>query len=103
MKIVPDLGFELWDHLRKGNMIRHKKICGKSQSLRSMREKSIYGHGPRLFNVLPRCIREWTGTFSSFKFMVDNFLTLVPDTPCIKGYSNMNHDLFGNLTNSLVH
>ena len=103
MRIVPDLGFEIWCHPRKGNMIRHKKISGKIQSLRNMKEKSIYGHGPRLFNSLPKCIREWTGSFNGFKFMVDNFLSLVPDRPSIKGYNNMNHDLYGNMTNSITH
>ena len=103
MRIVPSLGFETWNHPRKGKMIRDKKLNCKIQSLRSMKEKSIYGHGPRLYNALPKCIREWDGSFISFKFMLDNFLTLIPDRPCIQGYRNVNHDLYGDMTNSIVH
>ena len=103
MNIVPSLGFEIWSHPRKGKMIRNQKMSCKSQAMRSVKEKSIYGQGPKIFNSLPQCIREWEGSFMTFKFIVDNFLTLIPDKPCMKGYNSENHDLYGNLTNSIVH
>ena len=49
--------------------------------MRSMKDTSIFGQGPKIYNALPKCIREWEGTFTTFKFMVDNFITLLPERP----------------------
>ena len=103
MNMVPSLEFILWTHPRKGKLIRYKKNNAKSSHMRSMKDISIYGQGPKLFNALPQCIREWEGTFSTFKFMVDNFISLLPDRPCIQGYCTDNNDLYGGMTNSVIH
>ena len=35
--------------------------------------------------------------------MVDNFISLLPDRPCIQGYRTDNNDLYGGMTNSVIH
>ena len=57
----------------------------------------------RLYNSLPRTLREWKGSFHTFKCMTDNFLSLIPDRPCIQGYRHENYDIYGDMTNSIVH
>ena len=71
--------------------------------IRTIREKSIFGQGPKLFNALPKCIREWSGEFEGFKILVDCFLELIPDEPIISGYRTKNTDLYSKETNYLTH
>ena len=103
MNIVPNIGFITWNHPRKGKMIRYNKIRGNSLHMRSMKECSIFRHGPKLYNSLPKCLREWDGSFSSFKCLIDNFMSLIPDRPCLQGYHSNNYDLNGGMTNSIIH
>ena len=49
-------------------------------------EKSFPVQGPRLFNCLPAQVRNFDGSFESFKSQVDKFLTIIPDQPCTTGY-----------------
>ena len=50
------------------------------------RERSLGVHGPRLFNLLPRHLRnENSGDFALFKNHLDIFLSTVPDQPTTPG------------------
>ena len=99
---VPSLGFTMIDHPKYGRQINISKITGSVQSIRTKREKSIFGQGPILNNCLPRCIREYTGDFDGFKRIVDIFLSLIPDRPCLKGYCNNNMDSNQKESNSIT-
>ena len=103
MGMVPSLKFKIWNHPRKGKLIIMEKNSGRIQSLRTVKDKSIFVQGPKIFNALPRCIREWEGSFDTFKIIVDCFLTLLPDRPCLTGYTSQNKDLYRNQTNEIVH
>ena len=70
--------------------------------MRTKREKSIFAQGPILYNKLPRCIREYNGKFDGFKKIVDIFLSLIPDRPCLKGYYNTNEDINQKESNSIT-
>merc|ERR1712240_893199 len=82
-------------------MIKIQKVNYKLQSVRTKRDRSIYGQGPTLFNSLPRVVREYEGNFDGFKAMTDVFLGEIPDRPCLNGYRNGNNDIFGNETNTI--
>ena len=99
--LVPSLGFSYWVHPKMGRMIKYYKNTAKVQSVKTKRDRSIYGQGPILFNALPRCIREHEGTFKSFKALVDIVLDLIPDRPCLNGYRNGNNDIFDKETNTI--
>ena len=47
--------------------------------------------GPRLFNALPRFIKE-SSTLDSFKAVLDDFLMTLPDTPPTPGYIAANNN-----------
>ena len=79
-----------------------EKKDGKVQSMRTKHEKSIFHQGPILFNELPVVIREYSGEFDGFKLLLDEFLTIIPDRPCLNGYYNDNLDIYGKETNCII-
>ena len=101
--MVPSLGFSTWVHPIKGKLIIYKKNTGTVQSVRTKRDKSIYMQGPKLYNSLPKCIRELDCTFDTFKKTLDIFLSLIPDKPVMPGYESTNYDLYRKETNSITH
>ena len=100
---VPSLGFKIrWDQ-RKGNQIMENRIEANSANIRNLKIKSIFGHGPTLFNSLPRSIRDISKSFEEFKRMTDIFLSLIPDQPILKGYISHNYDNNQRQTNSIIY
>ena len=54
--------------------------------VRRAREASLSVKGARLFNILPRDLRDTsTGTVDQFKGRLDDWLSNVPDQPTIPG------------------
>ena len=54
--------------------------------MRKARESSLSVKGAKLFNLLPRDLRDTnTGTVEQFKAKLDGWLALVPDQPTIQG------------------
>ena len=48
----------------------------------------------KLFNVLPKCIREISGCeLDTFKEALDEYLAILPDRPAVHGYSTENNSL----------
>ena len=82
-------------------MIKYYKNNARVQSVKTKRDRSIYGQGPILFNAMPRIIREHEGTFKSFKALVDILLDLIPDRLSLNGYRNENNDIFDKESNSI--
>ena len=100
---VPSLGLKLkWDQ-RKGNHILENRIEATSANIRNLKMKSIYGHGPILFNSLPRSIRDISQSFEEFKKVTDIFLSLIMDQPILKGYVSCNQDNNLRQTNSIIY
>ena len=54
-------------------------------SLKTLRESSFQINGPRLFNALPKRLREMKTTQDEFKEALDLFLMTVPDQPRMGG------------------
>ena len=81
MGIVPNEGIHIdhnGDH-RNGVSVRINN--GKSTS--ALREASFYIYGPKVFNALPKDLREIDTSMETFKSKLDDFLTLIPDIPRI--------------------
>ena len=67
-------------------MIVPKHHSNAPAAVRNAREASLSVHGARLFNLLPRYIRDIdTGTPDQFKRDLDLWLETVPDQPTIQG------------------
>ena len=57
-----------------------------SASVKRARDSSLSVKGSRLFNIIPRDLRDTqTGTVDQFKARLDEWLSTVPDQPSIQG------------------
>ena len=67
----------------RGRLVKIPKSQG-SQATRTLRDSSFTVRAGRIFNVLPRNIRDYRRegtTLAGFKMLLDCFLELVPDQP----------------------
>ena len=96
--IVPDNGVTLApEDERKG---RTCKIATLKPKERTKRDESFQVSGPRLFNSLPKYLRDVTKCAQDeFKKKLDEYLTRVPDEPKIGGLMPQNFQQ----SNSLLH
>ena len=67
----------------------HRSIAcwrpASQEDCRLSRECSFAVNGPRLFNSIPKNIREYIGSPDSFKKRLDNFLLAIPEVPVLLG------------------
>ena len=72
---------------RRGLLVTVPPMAANSPStVMKAREASLQVKGARLFNLIPRDLRDTnTGTVDHFKFRLDNWLATVPDQPTIQG------------------
>ena len=88
-------------HCRRGRICSIPAVktnCPKS--VQNLREASIPVRGQRLFNTLPKAVRNLTGcNVETFKHQLDKYLYGVPDEPQIPGYTAQRRAD----TNSLIH
>ena len=89
--LVPKVGVVAGSSLRNGRTCTIPTIKrDATQRIQSLRESSLSVHGARLFNCLPRSLRDMSGqSIDVFKRNLDNFLRLVPDEPLVPGYTAM--------------
>jgi hypothetical protein len=74
-------------HIRRGKECMVPAFNNRSPaSIRSMHERSFAVIGPRLFNCLPRELRDFEGTLETFKSKLDVFLKTIPDKPPVPHY-----------------
>ena len=100
--LVPSLNFILKNDPRHGPKIIINNISGSIMRIQSLRERTIYISGAKIFNSMPRCIREFKGEFSQFKLLVDSYLADVPDYPLLDGYVSHNLDADLKMSNSII-
>jgi hypothetical protein len=73
------------DHIRHGRMCYVPFV--RRGTYQNIRNASLSINGPKLFNAIPKSIRNMKGcTKLSFKLHLDKFLKCVPDEPQIPGY-----------------
>ena len=59
-------------------------------AVKNAREASLAIRGPRLYNSLPKYLRNITGvSVESFKRRLDKYLLQLPDEPSVDGYYGM--------------
>ena len=72
-------------------------------AVQSLRESSFQINGPRLFNILPKKIREMKTSQEDFKEALDLFLMTIPDQPRMGGLAPAATDqTTGHQSNSLL-
>ena len=58
-----------------------------STRLQTLKENSFMINGPKLFNIMPREVRDFDGTLIAFKNKLDMFLMTIPDKPALPHYA----------------
>ncbi len=84
---------------RNGRMCIVPATANTASKLTTLREGSFCISGARLFNCLPKQIRDSGVEQSKFKEKLDEFLSTVPDEPQCCGYTGYRRAE----TNSLLH
>ena len=72
---------------RRGRLVEVPPYQSKAPApVRRARESSLSVKGARLFNLIPRALRDTqSGTVDQFKYKLDEWLAVVPDQPTISG------------------
>ena len=73
-------------NIRRGNLCAIPRLVRTLASIQNLKESSLAVQGPRLYNCLPRHLREHTGTLATFKAGLDKYLGTVPDRPLLPHY-----------------
>ena len=91
--VVPDLEsdrFNITTHesLRRGRECNYPSLNNMpSARVQTIVDNSFGVRGPKLFNCLPRGLRDFEGSAETFKSKLDSFLKLIPDQPCLPHYT----------------
>ena len=101
--MVPNINILTKNELRYGLKDEIPKLSGSVSSVRSIRERTINVAGARMYNSMPKVIREYAGDLKGFKILLDQYLSEIPDCPIIDGYISHNLDEKSKPSNSLIH
>ena len=87
MSIVHGYSFTFLQNPRRGRLVAVANYTSEAPaSVRRAREASLSVQGARLFNIIPRHLRDTsTGTVDQFKAGLDSWLSTIPDQPTIPG------------------
>jgi hypothetical protein len=88
--LIPNnLQLEFYETSRHGPMCKRRKLVAKSARVNSLRCNSFSNVGAKLFNILPKQLKD-SQTKDSFKRKLDKMLSKLPDRPPIPGYARQN-------------
>jgi ribonuclease P/MRP protein subunit RPP40 len=101
--ISPNCGLVCINSDRRGREIKIPAIKGKGK-IQTLREASFQVHGAKLFNSLPKSIRNLKKiSVEEFKSKLDHYLESIPDEPHLNGYVPTTCDqLSGSPSNSIL-
>ena len=73
---------------RRGRLMHLAPLCSRAPTaVKKARESSLQVRGARLFNCIPRELRDtFTGTPDSFKSKLDEWLLTIPYQPTVPGW-----------------
>ena len=98
---VPNCGLEFTDESNR----RGTEVIIPFLKKSSKREQSFQVHGGKLFNSIPKYLRQMAGNnLDDFKERLDLYLSSIPDEPKVDGYiPGACDDLTAKPSNSLIH
>jgi hypothetical protein len=101
--LVPNCGLSLESDSdsRRGRTLAIPPLTGTVMVIRSLKEAAFQTEGPRLFNSLPRDLRNISGSLLTFKSHLDSYLETVPDQPATPGLVPGAQKLSGAPSNSV--
>lgn len=80
---INNLGISFYSHQRHGQLCSIDRVHTRVRTkIKILKENAFIVRGPRLFNALPKSMRELTDTnLEKFKLELDKFLQTIPDQP----------------------
>ena len=91
--LVPNITSDRFSIRTYQNSHRLGRFCkippintGETAGMKTLVDMSFAVHAPKLFNGLPKTIREFDGSVDSFKNRLDGFLSQIPDEPSLTNY-----------------
>ena len=102
--LVPNCGLDLYDgpDTRSGDSFTTGSLRSNSESIKTKLRDSLKYNGVRIYNAIPRYIRDIKNDLPEFKKKLDTFLNKIPDQPSIPGLSPGAKCLYGNESNSII-
>ena len=104
-ELAPNCGVEVSPlNERLGRKVKIPKLArGGRQAVQTLREQSFQIHGARLFNCLPKKIRNMKLHQEEFKEALDKYLGQIPDQPRMNSLvPTATHRVTGKQSNSLL-
>ena len=101
--IVPNCGLYLDSSpdSRRGRTLAIPPMSGSRMAIQSLKDHSFQTEAPRLWNSLPRELRDLDSTFLVFKTHLDIYLASLPDQPAGSGRVPAATDSQGKPSNSV--
>ena len=90
--MVPNIDITIGHKIKTRKQARHGTQCviqypTNRKTAQSLQENAITVLGPRLYNLLPKYLRDIkSAKTEKFKFELDKFLELIPDEPKLPNY-----------------
>ena len=84
---VPNPGITWFENPRRGRLIFLPHLSMKSNNGCKLKRQSFCYVASQLFNSFPADIRNFDGSMSALKAILDDFLKGIPDEPRLNGYS----------------
>ena len=89
--IVPNAGINICHNSMHRNGLKLEIISGNISKLRQATFQYI---GPRIFNLLPKDIRNHSGSMDNFEKVYDDFLSMIPDVQWLDLGSKLHSNTF---------
>ena len=98
---VPDLRVRVCKESRSGPILELNRSQKGSDHVKVLRDRTLLVEGVCLYNVVPRRIREYNGSYLGFKNCVDRWIGEIPDCPRERGNEPLVREKDGKPSNSV--
>ena len=99
--LVPNFTVDSSRESRRGLTMAVPPITGTREAIKTLKERSLLVEGPRLFNSLPKDLRNLDCELDTFKAHLDAYLETLPDQPASANCQPRATDSGGRPSNSV--
>ena len=100
--IVPNPGLSYKYSSRRGKILQHPSVTSSNSHAATLSYHSFIRRAPRIFNSLPKDLRNSSGNMITIKKNLDKFLSFIPDEPKIPGCFPTNSALSNRLEDQML-
>ena len=86
---------------RNGPILELKRTNRGTNHIKGLKDRTLLVEGVKIFNMVPKKIREYDGSYLGFKNCIDKWLSEIPDIPRDLGNEPNARNIDGRPSNSL--